>query len=56
MNVTHAYDMLWRDLKAPIAQASSDREEEAEFEAGTLQAKADTNSDVEDATIRMKRT
>jgi len=50
MNAKHAYDMLLQDLKAQIAQASSDRDEKAEFKAETMQAKADAESDVEDTT------
>jgi len=50
MNAKHAYDMLLQDLKAQIAQASSDRDEKAEFKAETLQAKADAESDVQDTT------
>jgi len=50
MNGKHAYDMLLQDLKAQIAQASSDRDEKAEFKAETMQAKADAESDVEDTT------
>jgi len=50
MNGKHAYDMLLQDLKAQISQASSDRDEKAEFKAETMQAKADAESDVEDTT------
>jgi len=50
MNGKHAYDMLLQDLKAQIAQSSSDRDEKAEFRAETMQAKADAESDVEDTT------
>jgi len=50
MNGKHAYDMLLQDLKAQIAQASSDRDEKAEFKAETMQAKADAEGDVEDTT------
>merc|ERR1719504_433059 len=42
--------MLLQDLKAQIAQASSDRDEKAEFKAETMQAKADAESDVDDTT------
>merc|ERR1719504_241745 len=42
--------MLLQDLKAQISQASSDRDEKAEFKAETMQAKADAESDVEDTT------
>jgi len=50
MNGKHAYDMLLQDLKAQIAQSSSDRDEKAEFKAETMQAKADAESDMEDTT------
>jgi len=50
MNAKHAYDMLLQDLKAQIAQSSSDRDEKAEFKAETMQAKADAEADVEDTT------
>ena len=50
MNSKHAYDMLLQDLKAQIAQSTSDRDEKAEFKAETMQAKADAESDVEDTT------
>merc|ERR1719329_1325814 len=50
MNAKHAYDMLLQDLKAQIAQSSSDRDEKADFKAETMQAKADAESDVEDTT------
>jgi len=50
MNSKHAYDMLMQDLKAQIAQATSDRDEKAEFKAETLQSKADAQGDLEDTT------
>jgi prefoldin subunit 5 len=50
MNAQHAYDMLLQDLKAQINQATSDRDEKAEFKALTLQAKADAESDLQDTT------
>merc|ERR1712151_1307045 len=50
MNSKHAYDMLMQDLKAQIAQATSDRDEKAEFKAATLQSKADAQGDLEDTT------
>merc|ERR1719351_386309 len=50
MNSKHAYDMLMQDLKAQIAQATSDRDEKAEFKAETLQSKADAKGDLEDTT------
>jgi len=50
MNSKHAYDMLMQDLKAQIAQSTSDRDEKSEFKAGTLQSKADAKGDLEDTT------
>jgi len=48
MNSKHAYDMLMQDLKAQIGQATSDRDEKAEFKAETLQSKADAQGDLQD--------
>jgi len=42
--------MLMQDLKAQIDQATRDRDEKAEFKAGTLQSKADAKGDLEDTT------
>jgi len=50
MNSKHAYDMLMQDLKAQIAEATSDRDEKAEAKAQALQSKADAESDLEDTT------
>jgi len=48
MNSKHAYDMLMQDLKAQVAQATTDRGEKAEAKAKTLQAKADNTGDLQD--------
>jgi len=48
MNSRHAFDMLMQDLKAQVAQASTDRGEKAEAKAKTLQAKADNKGDLQD--------
>jgi len=50
MNAKHAFDMLMQDLKAQVAQASTDRGEKAEAKAKTLQAKADNTGDLQDTT------
>merc|ERR1719316_2269439 len=50
MNSKHAYDMLMQDLKAQVAQATTDRGEKAEAKAKTLQAKADNTADLQDTT------
>jgi hypothetical protein len=50
MNSKHAYDMLMQDLKAQIAQATTDRDEKATAKAKTLQAKADDEGDLNDTT------
>merc|ERR1719498_1287007 len=50
MNSKHAYDMLMQDLKAQIAEATSDRDEKAEAKAQALQSKADAQGDLEDTT------
>merc|ERR1719272_2589361 len=50
MNSKHAFDMLMQDLKAQVAQASTDRGEKAEAKAKTLQAKADNTGDLQDTT------
>jgi len=50
MNSKHAYDMLMQDLKAQVAQATTDRGEKAEAKAKTLQAKADNQGDLQDTT------
>jgi hypothetical protein len=50
MNSKHAYDMLMQDLKAQIAQATTDRDEKAVAKAKTLQAKADDEGDLNDTT------
>lgn len=50
MNSKHAYDMLMQDLKAQIAQATSDRNAKAESKAKKLQAKADASGDLKDTT------
>jgi hypothetical protein len=49
-NSRHAYDMLMQDLKAQVAQASTDRGEKAEAKAKTLQAKADASGELQDTT------
>jgi hypothetical protein len=48
MNSKHAYDMLMQDLKAQIAQATTDRGAKAETKAKKLQAKADATGDLKD--------
>jgi len=48
MNSRHAFDMLMQDLKAQVAQASTDRGEKAEAKAKTLQAKADNTGSLQD--------
>merc|ERR1719407_109098 len=48
MNSKHAYDMLMQDLKAQVAQATTDRGEKAEAKAKTLQSKADNQGDLQD--------
>merc|ERR1719247_3377945 len=50
MNAKHAYDMLMQDLNAQVSQAETDRDEKAEFKAGTLQSKADAQGDLQDTT------
>jgi prefoldin subunit 5 len=50
MNSKHAYDMLMQDLKAQVAQATTDRGEKAEAKAKTLQAKADASGELQDTT------
>merc|ERR1719487_1567673 len=50
MNSKHAYDMLMQDLKAQVAQATTDRGEKAEAKATTLQAKADNKGALQDTT------
>jgi len=50
MNSKHAYDMLMQDLKAQLAQGSSDRDEKSAFKAETLQSKADAKGDLQDTT------
>jgi prefoldin subunit 5 len=50
MNSKHAYDMLMQDLKAQVAQATTDRGEKAEAKAKTLQAKADASGELTDTT------
>jgi chromosome segregation ATPase len=50
MNSKHAYDMLMQDLNAQIAQATTDRDEKATAKAKTLQAKADSEGDLNDTT------
>merc|ERR1719281_1232966 len=48
MNSRHAYDMLMQDLKAQVAQATTDRGTKAEAKAKTLQAKADASGELQD--------
>jgi hypothetical protein len=48
MNSKHAFDMLMQDLKAQVAQATTDRGEKAEAKAKTLQAKAENTGDLQD--------
>jgi len=50
MNSRHAFDMLIQDLKAQVAQATTDRGEKAEAKAKTMQAKADNTGDLNDTT------
>merc|ERR1719161_272686 len=50
MNSKHAYDMLMQDLKAQIAQATTDRGEKAEAKEKTLLSKADAKGDLQDTT------
>jgi len=50
MNSRHAFDMLIQDLKAQVAQATTDRGEKAESKAKTMQAKADNTGDLNDTT------
>merc|ERR1740117_457550 len=50
MNAKHAFDMLMQDLKAQVAQASTDRGEKAVAKAKTMQAKADNTGDLQDTT------
>jgi len=50
MNSKHAYDMLMQDLKAQLAQGTSDRDEKTAFKAETLQSKADAKGDLQDTT------
>jgi hypothetical protein len=50
MNSKHAYDMLMQDLKAQVAQATTDRGEKAVAKAKTLQAKADASGELQDTT------
>merc|ERR1719440_2165770 len=52
MNSKHAYDMLMQDLKAQIAQATTDRGAKAESKAKKLQAKADATGDLKDTTTK----
>merc|ERR1719491_2936048 len=54
MNSKHAYDMLMQDLKAQIAQATSDRDAKAVTKAKKLQAKADAEGDLKDTTTTME--
>jgi len=50
MNSRHAFDMLIQDLKAQVAQATTDRGEKAVAKAKTMQAKADNTGDLQDTT------
>merc|ERR1719305_1678342 len=50
MNSRHAFDMLMQDLKAQVAQATTDRGEKAEAKAKTLQAQADAKGNLQDTT------
>jgi prefoldin subunit 5 len=49
-NSRHAYDMLMQDLKAQVAQATTDRGEKAQAKAKTLQSSADAKGDLQDTT------
>merc|ERR1719468_1049408 len=46
MNAKHAYDMLLQDLKAQISQATSDRDEKAEFKAETQDTTSTRDADM----------
>ena len=46
----HAYDVLMQDLTAQSTQGAQDREEKSEQKATNLQAKADAEGDLNDAT------
>jgi hypothetical protein len=48
MNSKHAFDMLMQDLKAQVAQATTDRGEKAVAKSKTLQAKADASGELTD--------
>jgi len=54
MNAKHAFEILLQDLTAQIDQATQDRSQKAEMKAKKLQAKADSQGDLEDTTTTME--
>merc|ERR1719473_2066901 len=50
MNSRNAYNLLMQDLKAQVAQATTDRGEKAQAKAKTLQASADNEGSLQDTT------
>eukprot|EP00421_Protoceratium_reticulatum_P019283 CAMPEP_0168376850 /NCGR_PEP_ID=MMETSP0228-20121227/10528_1 /TAXON_ID=133427 /ORGANISM="Protoceratium reticulatum, Strain CCCM 535 (=CCMP 1889)" /LENGTH=685 /DNA_ID=CAMNT_0008389839 /DNA_START=55 /DNA_END=2112 /DNA_ORIENTATION=- len=50
MSTQHAYGMLMQDLKAQIRQATQDKGQKSATKAKRLQAKANTEGDLEDTT------